>query len=44
MIAHNLCHSTLIQDKSLLKTLNPDDYTVTPNGEYFVKAHIRKGI
>ncbi|EGR29193.1 hypothetical protein IMG5_161090 [Ichthyophthirius multifiliis] len=43
MMAHNLCYSTLITRDITLK-MNKDDYTATPNGDYFVKPHIRKGI
>ena len=24
--------------------MNPEDYTLTPHGDYFVKPHIRKGL
>ena len=45
MMAHNLCYTTLIEP-SLLPTLGlaPEDYIRTPSGDFFVKAHIRKGI
>ncbi len=43
MRAQNLCYSTLLKpgDEKLLK---PEDYTITPNGDMFVKPHIRKGV
>lgn len=41
--AHNLCYTTLITKEQALK-MDPNDYTLTPNGDYFVKAHIRKGL
>ncbi|KII69447.1 DNA polymerase delta catalytic subunit [Thelohanellus kitauei] len=43
MICHNLCYSTLLNPRQA-KSMNEDDYTVTPCGNYFVKQHIRKGI
>lgn len=45
MMAHNLCYTTLINKKSIEAFgLTPDDYTLTPNGDYFVKSHKKKGI
>ena len=43
MMAHNLCYSTLVprHKASLYKA---EDITKTPNGDYFVKPHIKKGI
>ena len=43
MMAHNLCYSTLIPNEMLQK-LNPEDYTRTPRGDYFIKANVRKGL
>ena len=43
MMAHNLCYSTLI-DPSVAMRMNPNDYTRTPHGDYFVKPHVRKGL
>lgn len=46
MMAHNLCYTTLL-DKQTIDRLNlveDKDYTKTPNGEFFVKSHLRKGI
>lgn len=45
MMAHNLCYTTLL-NKQLIKAFNltEDDYTYTPNGDYFIKDHKRKGI
>lgn len=45
MIAHNLCYCTLTDLKSIKKfNLTKDDYIITPNNDYFVKDHIKKGI
>ena len=45
MMAHNLCYTTLLSPESISSSdLGPDDYIKTPTGDYFVKAHIRKGI
>ena len=43
MMAHNLCYSTLVpkHKKDLFK---PEDITVTPNGDIFVKPEKKKGI
>jgi DNA polymerase delta subunit 1 len=43
MMAHNLCYSTLIPP-SKIKGMNPEHYERTPNGDYFVKSEIKKGI
>lgn len=45
MMAHNLCYTTLLNQHTI-ETFNlaPHDYTITPNGDYFVKATKRKGI
>jgi len=43
MMAHNLCYSTLIPNEMLNK-LQPEDYTKTPRGDYFIKANVRKGL
>ena len=42
-MAHNLCYTTLVKRDYALK-LNPDLITKTPNGDYFVKAEVRKGL
>lgn len=47
MIAHNLCYTTLVRSKENLPIASSDsepDYTVTPSGNYFVKANVRRGI
>jgi DNA polymerase delta subunit 1 len=47
MMAHNLCYSTWLQDKSHAETfgLQKDiDYIVTPNGDLFVKQESKKGL
>lgn len=43
MMAHNLCYCTLLTPQIRSK-LSPEDYTETPTGEFFVKAHMRKGL
>jgi len=43
MICHNLCYSTLIQ-KDQIKFYSKEDYIMTPNGDYFVKPSVRRGI
>jgi DNA polymerase delta subunit 1 len=43
MQAHNLCYSTLLQPQQV-KTLDPSTYKRTPNGYYFVKSDVKKGI
>lgn len=45
MMAHNLCYTTLLNKQSIKAyNLSEDDYTLTPNGDYFVKDTKRKGI
>jgi DNA polymerase delta subunit 1 len=45
MMAHNLCYTTLLNAQSIKAfNLTEDDYTKTPNGDYFVKDTKRKGI
>lgn len=45
MMAHNLCYTTLLNKQSIKAfNLTEDDYTYTPNGDYFVKDNKRKGI
>nr|AAA35303.1 DNA polymerase delta [Schizosaccharomyces pombe] len=46
MQAHNLCYTTLLDSNTaeLLKLKQDVDYSVTPNGDYFVKPHVRKGL
>lgn len=43
MMAHNLCYCTLIKPDNK-KNFSPDDYTLTPTGEAFIKPHIFKGL
>lgn len=43
MMAHNLCYSTLVP-RFQAKNFKPEDITQTPNGDFFVKPHIKKGI
>lgn len=45
MMAHNLCYTTLLNKQAIEAfKLGPDDYVRTPNGDYFVKESLRKGI
>jgi DNA polymerase delta subunit 1 len=44
MMAHNLCYTSLISKKDAMERLKPEDYTLTPNGDCFVKAHKRPGL
>lgn len=41
--AHNLCYSTLITKEQADK-MDPNDYTCSPMGAYFVKPHVFPGI
>ena len=43
MMAHNLCYSTLIPAFKV-KDYDVTKYERTPNGDYFVKKHINKGV
>ena len=46
MQAHNLCYTTLL-NRTAVEKLNlkkDDDYIVTPNGDMFVTAKVRKGL
>ncbi|KAF1983902.1 putative DNA polymerase delta catalytic subunit [Aulographum hederae CBS 113979] len=44
--AHNLCYTTLIQNKKVMKPewKKDEDYIVTPNGDTFCTAKVRKGL
>ncbi|KAI9785360.1 MAG: DNA-directed DNA polymerase delta [Geoglossum umbratile] len=44
--AHNLCYTTLLNKKSIERMgLKKDiDYIATPNGDFFCKANVRKGL
>ena len=44
MMAHNLCYTTYVPDPTQAKKFDPKDITKTPNGDYFVKPHVKKGI
>jgi DNA polymerase delta subunit 1 len=46
MQAHNLCYTTLLKKETAqrLKLKEGKDYTITPNGDWFVKASRRKGM
>lgn len=43
MMAHNLCYSTLLDPKMRSK-LSEDEYEKTPNGDYFVRQSVKKGL
>ena len=43
MMAHNLCYSTLIPPYKL-KDMDVSMYERTPNGDYFIKKAIKKGV
>ena len=44
--AHNLCYTTLLNKASIdkLKLQKDEDYIVTPNGDMFCTAKVRKGL
>jgi DNA polymerase delta subunit 1 len=44
--AHNLCYTTLLNQKSVerMGLVKDKDYIVTPNGDLFCKANVRKGL
>lgn len=44
MMAHNLCYTTLITTTAQRELLAPNDVTRTPNGHFFVKSTVYKGI
>ena len=43
MMAHNLCYSTLIPAYKL-KDLDVSQYEKTPNGDYFIKRTVMRGV
>ncbi|KAH9421124.1 DNA polymerase delta 1, catalytic subunit [Dermatophagoides pteronyssinus] len=43
MMAHNLCYTTLLTANEA-REMDPESYTKTPSGSYFVKRSIRKGL
>eukprot|EP01117_Protostelium_nocturnum_P008983 TRINITY_DN3226_c0_g2_i1.p1 TRINITY_DN3226_c0_g2~~TRINITY_DN3226_c0_g2_i1.p1 ORF type:complete len:1087 (-),score=325.14 TRINITY_DN3226_c0_g2_i1:200-3328(-) len=43
MMAHNLCYSTLIP-KQNIGNFSEDMYEKTPNGDYFIKSSVQKGV
>jgi len=43
MMAHNLCYSTLIMPYKL-KDIEINKYEKTPNGDYFIKRSIMRGV
>jgi len=43
MMAHNLCYCTLLKPEQV-KDLQPEDYTKTPSGCYFLKSSKRRGL
>ena len=44
MRAHNLCYTTLINNKSEKESLGADDFIKTPTGDEFVKSTVREGL
>ncbi|KRT78754.1 hypothetical protein AMK59_8185, partial [Oryctes borbonicus] len=45
MIAHNLCYTTLLKPNEVNNfNLGKDEITITPSGNHFVKASVRKGL
>ena len=46
MMAHNLCYTTLVSDYDYRKMSKEEQENVcrTPNGDYFMKANVKKGI
>ena len=44
--AHNLCYTTLLNKTAIekLKLVKDEDYIVTPNGDIFCTAKVRKGL
>ncbi|RVX74221.1 DNA polymerase delta catalytic subunit [Exophiala mesophila] len=46
MQAHNLCYTTLLNKNSIdkLNLKKDEDYILTPNGDYFCTAKVRKGL
>jgi len=44
MMAHNLCYTTLLLNKREAEKFDEKDVTRTPNGDYFVKSTVKKGI
>ena len=44
--AHNLCYTTLLNKNSVdkLRLVKDEDYIITPNGDMFCTAKIRKGL
>ncbi|EEB07716.1 DNA polymerase delta catalytic subunit Cdc6 [Schizosaccharomyces japonicus yFS275] len=46
MMAHNLCYTTLTDPETMsrLNMKQDEDYIITPNGDYFVRSNIRKGL
>lgn len=43
MMAHNLCYTTLLTAKEA-KEMDPEKYTKTPSGSYFIRKEICKGL
>ena len=44
MRAHNLCYTTLLQNKLERSKLSPDQFIKTPTGDEFVKPEVREGL
>lgn len=43
MLAHNLCYTTMLT-REQADAMSPEDYTVTPTGDIFVKRTVRRGL
>jgi DNA polymerase delta subunit 1 len=43
MMAHNLCYTTVLTLQDVSR-LTPDQYEHTPNGDYFLRREVQKGI
>lgn len=44
MMAHNLCYTTWIPSPTEAMKYPADQITKTPNGDYFIKSSVKKGI
>jgi DNA polymerase delta subunit 1 len=44
MMAHNLCYTSWVPSPIEAQKYPADQITKTPNGDYFIKASVKKGI
>jgi DNA polymerase delta subunit 1 len=44
MMAHNLCYTSWVPNQFEASKFPPDQITRTPNGDYFIKSHVKRGI